>query len=93
MGAVVLLKVREQVGMAPRKAEQVANLRKEVEQLQRELEITRKPLSETIQELIQYTKDNLKDEYLLRKDGKMKGQVEQKDNPFIPPSRLVCDIL
>ena len=70
--------------MAPRKAEQVAKLRKEVEQvgqeltehinttylltdyhnislqLQRELEITRKPLSETIQELVQYTKDNIK---------------------------------
>ena len=85
--AVVLLKVTEKVDMAPRKAEQVANLRKEVEQvgqqslkmlylftfqfsllrsyyifvqLQRELEITRKPLSETIQELIQYTKDNMK---------------------------------
>ena len=85
--AVVAVKFTEKVDMAPRKAEQVANLRKEVEQvgqqslkmlylftfqfsllgsyyifvqLQRELEITRKPLSETIQELIQYTKDNMK---------------------------------
>eukprot|EP00092_Neocalanus_flemingeri_P066587 GFUD01081141.1.p1 GENE.GFUD01081141.1~~GFUD01081141.1.p1 ORF type:complete len:100 (+),score=24.43 GFUD01081141.1:46-300(+) len=80
--------------MAPRKAEQVAILRKEVEQLQHELGIERQPLSVTIQDLIKYTQDNVKDEYLLRKDAKLKSQIEDKVNPFVPPKTgcLPCSL-
>merc|ERR1712179_611012 len=79
--------------MAPRKAEQVAKLRKEVEQLQRESELTRQKVSECIKDLIQYAEENLKDEYLLRKVPKFKDQADQKQNPFIEQKRFICDII
>merc|ERR1739844_160632 len=81
----------EESDMAPRRAEQVAILRKEVEQLQRELGIERMPLSQTIQDLIQYTKDNMKDEYLLRKDQKLKSEIDcDKQSPFNPKTTICC---
>merc|ERR1712058_188068 len=80
-------------GMPPRKAEQVAKLRKEVEQLQREVEITRKPLSETIQDLLDYVQNNIKDEFLLRRDGKLKSQIEIKENHFESPKKLPCTVI
>jgi len=71
--------------MAPKLAEEIAKLRKEVEQLRRENALDRIPTSEAVADLIAYVKENTKDEQLLRNHRNFKELVEVKRNHIQPP--------
>ncbi|KAL3072647.1 hypothetical protein niasHS_017621 [Heterodera schachtii] len=65
----------------------VQQAKKVVEQLEREKRIRRLPMSETINDLIRYTQEMQKDDYLFN------GFPTDKLNPYRPKSNFQCLVI
>jgi len=76
--------------MAPKLAEEIAKLRKEVEQLRRENSLERMSTSMAVAELIAYVEENTKLEQLLRNHKNFTGKVEDRRNPWQQPPTWTC---
>merc|ERR1712110_864743 len=73
---------RQLTMFSQRQRKEIAKLRDQLEQLQREVNIERKPVSASIKEMMKYIEENLQDEFFLRNDPKYKNKVEKTKNPY-----------
>merc|ERR1712210_310448 len=64
--------------------------RKEIEQLKREAGVKRKPMTVTTKDLVEYIKEQMPEDYLLRNNG-LGQNVKDKENPYPTPS--LCSLL
>uniref|UniRef100_A0A914WAH2 Guanine nucleotide-binding protein subunit gamma n=1 Tax=Plectus sambesii TaxID=2011161 RepID=A0A914WAH2_9BILA len=73
--------------MSGRDRHSVQQVRKTVEQLRRERNMRREPISQRAHDLIQFVRENQRDDVLLL------GFPNDKMNPYRPKSSFSCDIL
>merc|ERR1712210_387258 len=64
--------------------------RKEIEQLKREAGVKREPMTVTAKDLVEYIKEQMPEDYLLRNNG-LGQNVKDKENPY--PTASVCSLL